>query len=447
MLRIRAYNATNARLLGFVIRLSFGQGAEASGMSDGGRVETTVDEVLMPAAAYTLEVPVAPIGGLKDIVVHVTLIFPDAEPEPEFEQEGTAELLGGEAFGAASAGGEGGAAHFGGHDDALEGAGLRRGAGRGGVGGESVRVSLHAGSYRLPAEAFLGPPSAALSVPVAWLDFQTVWSGLPFVHAVPVENCQMRGEEGLMRSAAGVVWAMSMLTKGGIEGRGGGRGAHDGIVIGGAVGEANPRVLASVRCPGGNTDYAVSAAWAFEAWDGTPVLCALTAMKAPFSGSRTGDGWVGGGQDGEQQQVWNGRMEFRCGSQACANFARSSSRRLTRFVTNGVFAPSVADGGEQGWQFQFGGGAGATAPGTAPTGGLNGAHVDWFSRMDVSLPGGRGGRLPGSVTNSPVGGRGGGGSGNGSGGGGRNAHEKAQILSLVGALRARGRIDTTRGKE
>lgn len=45
MLRIRAYNATNARLLGFVIRLSFGQGAEASGMSDGGRVETTVDEV------------------------------------------------------------------------------------------------------------------------------------------------------------------------------------------------------------------------------------------------------------------------------------------------------------------------------------------------------------------------------------------------------------------
>lgn len=360
---------------------------------------------------------------------------------------------------------------------------MRRGAGRGGVGGESVRVSLHAGSYRLPAEAFLGPPSAALSVPVAWLDFQTVWSGLPFVHAVPVENCQMRGEEGLMRSAAGVVWAMSMLTNGGIDGSGGGRGAHDGIVIGGAVGEANPRVLASVRCPGGNTDYAVSAAWAFEAWDGTPVLCALTAMKAPFSyvspsssssasssyspsssspyavaaskgaasaassGSRTGDGWVGGGQDGEQQQVWNGRMEFRCGSQACANFARSSSRRLTRFVTNGVFAPSVADGGEQGWQFQFGGGAGATAPGTAPTGGLNGAHVDWFSRTDVSLPGGRGGRLPGSVTNSPVGGRGGGGSGNGSGGGGRNAHEKAQILSLVGALRARGRIDTTRGKE
>lgn len=36
----------------------------------------------MPAEAYTLEVPVAPIGGLKDVVVHVTLIFPDAEVRP-----------------------------------------------------------------------------------------------------------------------------------------------------------------------------------------------------------------------------------------------------------------------------------------------------------------------------------------------------------------------------
>lgn len=409
------------------------------------------------------------------------------QPEPEFEQEGTAELLGGEAFGAASVGSEGGAAQFGGHDDALEGAGMRRGTSRGGVGGggESVRMTLHAGSYRLPAEAFLGPPSAALSAPVAWLDFQTVWSGLPFVHAVPVENCQMLGEEGLLRTAAGVLCAMSVLPNGGIGDSRGARGAHDGIVIGGAAGEANPRVLASVRCPGGNTDYAVSAAWAFEAWDGTPILCALTAMKAPFSyvlpsssstpsslspssssphataaskgaalaassGSRTGDGLERGGQDGEHQQAWSGRMEFRCGSQACASFAQSSSGRLTRFVTNGVFAPSAADDGRQGWQFHFGGGAGAPAPGTSATGGLNGARVDWFSRTDVSLPGGqgRGSRLPGSATNSPVAGRGlGGGGGNGAGLGGRDAHEKAQVLSLVRALRAQGRIDTTRGKE
>lgn len=33
----------------------------------------------MPAAAYTLEVPVAPVDGLQDVVVHVSLIFPDAE--------------------------------------------------------------------------------------------------------------------------------------------------------------------------------------------------------------------------------------------------------------------------------------------------------------------------------------------------------------------------------
>lgn len=45
MLRIRAYNATNARLHGFVIRLSFGPGAEPVGMENGGRVETCVDEV------------------------------------------------------------------------------------------------------------------------------------------------------------------------------------------------------------------------------------------------------------------------------------------------------------------------------------------------------------------------------------------------------------------
>lgn len=45
LLRIRAYNATNARLHGFIIRLSFGQGAEAAGMGDGGKVEAHVDEV------------------------------------------------------------------------------------------------------------------------------------------------------------------------------------------------------------------------------------------------------------------------------------------------------------------------------------------------------------------------------------------------------------------
>lgn len=51
MLRIRAYNTTNAKLLGFVIRLSFGQGVEAAGMGDGGRVETSVDEVWQTVCA------------------------------------------------------------------------------------------------------------------------------------------------------------------------------------------------------------------------------------------------------------------------------------------------------------------------------------------------------------------------------------------------------------
>lgn len=45
ILRIRAYNATNARLHGFIIRLSFGQGAEVAAAALGGIVEAHVDEV------------------------------------------------------------------------------------------------------------------------------------------------------------------------------------------------------------------------------------------------------------------------------------------------------------------------------------------------------------------------------------------------------------------
>ena len=43
--RVRVYNATNTRLHGFSIRLSFGQGGEAAGMGSGGRVESAVHEV------------------------------------------------------------------------------------------------------------------------------------------------------------------------------------------------------------------------------------------------------------------------------------------------------------------------------------------------------------------------------------------------------------------
>lgn len=44
-LRITVYNATNARLHGFSIRFSFGQGGRAAGMGGGGRVEMSIDEV------------------------------------------------------------------------------------------------------------------------------------------------------------------------------------------------------------------------------------------------------------------------------------------------------------------------------------------------------------------------------------------------------------------
>lgn len=49
-LQLRVYNGTNSRLHGFSVRLSFGQGGEAVGMGDGGRVETAVDEVLVALA-------------------------------------------------------------------------------------------------------------------------------------------------------------------------------------------------------------------------------------------------------------------------------------------------------------------------------------------------------------------------------------------------------------
>lgn len=283
-----------------------------------------------------------------------------------------------------------------------------------------MRVTIHAGSYRLPAEAFLGPPSAA-----SWDAFQTVWSGLPYAHAIPVQNCRIPGEEGLLRTAAGVQLAMSVPTSSS------------------SSNDADPRASAVVRCPGGNTDYAVSAAWAFEAWDGSPVLCALTAMKTPFSyvftasgkdsaTRRNGDGGAVGCC--EQQQTWCGRMEVRCGSLACAGFAQTSSWRLTRFVTNGVFAPS-GDGREQRQQQLYHPGAGSILA-TPAVGGLNGGHVDWFSRTDVSLPGGQGAsRSPVSAPNSPMAAR--------RGDGGRDAIEKAQVLSLVRALKIDGRVDAT----
>lgn len=44
-LRLRVYNATNTRLQGFSVRLSFGQGTEAVGMGNGGKVESVVQEV------------------------------------------------------------------------------------------------------------------------------------------------------------------------------------------------------------------------------------------------------------------------------------------------------------------------------------------------------------------------------------------------------------------
>lgn len=349
------------------------------------------------------------------------------QPEPEFESEGTAELLGGETFGAAG-GGEGGAAQFGGQDADLDAGRLLAG---GYGGGGSVTVTIHAGSYRLPAEAFLGPPPSATMK--GWVGFQTVWSGLPYAHAFPVESCCIFGGDKGLRTAAGVQRAMSVVSKSGGSSRGSG--------IGG-VGTADARVAAAIRCPGGNTDYNISAGWAFEAWDGTPVLCAVTAMKAPFSyilPSATevkkgiAEGGAGDGGSDEPRQAWRGRMEVRCGSQACALFTQNSAARLAQFVTNGVFAPLADDREWQHQQYHQGGGA-AVGMSAAVAGGLNGAYVDCFSRTDVALPTwqGREGGSQGSVPPSPA------------RGGDHEAKGKAHVSRLVRILKKHGRVDSTR---
>lgn len=302
------------------------------------------------------------------------------QPEPEFESEGTAELLGVET---AAKGGRGGghgrgdgmSSHFGQGQPSFDGGAGQGGmSGDGGVGG-SVPVSLHAGSYRVPAEAFLGPSERAAAT---WVGFQSVWSGLPYVATFPVESSSRRARPGAAAAGAGVASVLhtassirlAMLPascQSGIGGRGG-----------------DSRGAAAVVCPSGNTDYAVSAAWAFEAWDGTPVLCALTAMKAPFSSLSPG------GERGSKPS-WYGRLEVRCGSLACSEFAQCNPARLARFITNGVFSPPVAARQQEQQQDPFGGAFLPTAAAT-PTagggggGGLNGSHPDWFSRTDTAPP-------------------------------------------------------------
>lgn len=277
-----------------------------------------------------------------------------------------------------SSGMGGGTSPFGGaQDDELVG-GMGASGEDSGAGG-FVTVSIHAGSYRIPAEAFLGPPTRrGAGMMTSWLGFQTTWSGLPYVHAFAVESCPiLEAREGRVLSTARRIRAAMTPT---CQNVGGGTWTKS---------RSDPRVEASVECPGKNTDYAVSAAWAFEAWDGTPVLCAITAMKAPFA--RSFGGGINGGSGGVMNRnasetwSWCGRMEVRCGSRACARFATISSARLTRFVTSGVFAPSstALDGQDEHHHLPS---LGASM--VAPTGGgsYGGTRASVFSRTGLYSP-------------------------------------------------------------
>ncbi|CAM9253265.1 unnamed protein product, partial [Choristocarpus tenellus] len=340
--RVKAYNATNARLHGFVIRLGFGRGAEVFGLGHGGRVESHVEEVLMPAAAHTVEIPLQDIVDLKDVVVQVSVAFMHAEPEPEFEREGTAELLGGEAAVSVSAlkakpGVSGGWSRA--EDDF-----------RGG----SVQVTVPAGSYRIPAEDLLLPPPEALRTLAG---FQTLWCRLPFLHAIPVSSepsleafCQTAQDLGLaMETLCGLseedVAAVSATDERGVSVGARGVGGH---------GWCDVRTEARVQsCPGNISDYVASAAWAFETPEGGSILAVLSVIKTPL-GTVTGPynntslvaGAVGGGGKGGGVHSWVGRLEVRCGSVASYSFARAAPGRLTRFITNEVFTPAWVSGDE-----------------------------------------------------------------------------------------------------
>lgn len=309
------------------------------------------------------------------------------QPESEFESEGTAELLGVETAtkgGEVSGGGQG-TLQYGQNQQNFDGGAAEGGrGGDGGIGG-SVPVVLHAGSYCVPAEAFLGSPKEAAATLGG---FQSVWSGLPYEVAFPVESPRHYRQSRFVAGAANEDGAVMLRTARSIRlamvssssmGGGGSRGGDS-------------RAAAAVACPAGNTDYAVSTAWAFEAWDGTPVLCALTAMKAPFCVLPTafGGGGGGGGGVGNGLPSWHGRLEVRCGSHACSEFAQCNPARFSHFVTNGMFAPPTAAHQQQQQQDPFGGAFLPPTPATTASdgggggGGYGGPHPDWFSRTDTA---------------------------------------------------------------
>lgn len=331
-------------------------------------------------------------------------------------------------------------------DDALDGS--VKGGGDGGDGGGFVQDSVHAGSYRIPEEAFLAPPSPRTGCAVtSWAGFQAVWSALPYVLAFAVESCPpvLAGDAEMLRTAHGIRSAMA--------GEGGGRAG------GWAKGTVDARESASVRCPYGNTDYAVAAAWAFEAWDGTPLLCAITALKAPFSrplhaetgtqearvmmGSGRGGGVDNGGAGdiGAPGQLWSwcGRMEVRCGSPACARFVPNSAGRLARFVTNGTFALASSTASRS-YQHQhqhqlYNHARDNLAVATiTPAGGYHSgaATADGFSRTDLSCAAKGGGgsasgpALPPSASSPRL-----------------RGVDDAHIRSLADRLQRLGRVDTT----
>ena len=83
-----------------------------------------------------------------------------------------------------------------------------------------------------------------------------------------------------------------------------------------------------------STDYSLTAAWAFETWQGSSIAAQLSAIKQPY-------GYTSNAADDSDAagaaHAWTGRLELRCSSHQCREAAAALAARLVAFITNEAF--------------------------------------------------------------------------------------------------------------
>ncbi|CAM9866545.1 unnamed protein product [Phaeothamnion confervicola] len=342
MLRLRVYNATNARLPGLRLELTLGGGAEmmAPRVGQWGRAVLDVRETLLPGREISWDVRLATRQHLPDLTMNALVSFP--HPEPEADLEGDGEPTVGDAAVGGGGGGAGGvgAGGGGGGLGATAGASKRGGMdstnaldGCDGCSGSRGGAVVAVGCYTIPAEAFLCPPRAGAP---AWPAFLALWGALPCRFCLG-----LRAAPHLAAFVPTAADAYALLS------------AFE-------LGARDPRAAGRVWPPSLPGQRLLCAAWLFESWQGATVAVVLFAARVdgPSSNgglSGFGGGGVGGGLRGAAMVpgggggTWAGRFEVRSDAARCLEGARDLSARLMTFVTNNLFEEmSTADGGSGG---------------------------------------------------------------------------------------------------